>query len=106
MSLANFSAIISSIGQLPVAALIVIACVLGGIGIGIGLIFRDIPKYTYKTIRDILSFILVLKGKKQADDPSDGNDGKESNHAARAFKIIKWGKTEKKTNYHENGQAT
>lgn len=113
MSLANFSAIFSSIGQLPaaaaVAAVIVMGFVFGGVGHGIGMIFRDIPKYTYKIIHDILSFILailILKWKRKMDSPPDDNEGKNNDHAAKTFEIIEGGKTNKQGDHHKDRRAT
>lgn len=57
MDLTAILKIISTIGQLPVATLIVVTCVLSSIGVGIGMVFRDIPKYIYLTIHDILGLV-------------------------------------------------
>lgn len=108
MSSANFSAILSVIGQFP-AALIATAFVLGGAGIGIGMIFRDVPRYIYKIIHDILSFILyvlILKLKNPTDDNPDGNDGKNNSHIAETFKVIEGGKSGKEDDRHEDEHAT
>lgn len=96
--------ILSTIGQLPTTAIIAITCVLGGVGIGIGMSFRDIPKYIYKTVVAILNFILILKGKEQIDISSKRNEN--NNGATKILKIIEGGKSEKKENHHEDGHAT
>ena len=103
MNFANISAIFSTISQLPTAALIAVTCVLGGIGIGIGTAFRDIPKYSYKTICVIIDFILVLTGNK----PICFSLGfeKENSNEKNKFKIIEGWKTEKKEYRHKDGHA-
>lgn len=105
MNLATLSAILSTIGQLPTATIFAVTCVLSGIGIGIGMSFRDIPKYTYKTVVAILNFILRLKGKKQIDVFPEQNEEKD-NDKTKILKIIEGGKSEKKEGYHEDGHAT
>lgn len=69
--MATLSQVLSAIGELPITALIVVVCVLCGIGIGIAVAFRDLPKYLYKTFVAILDFVLRLFGKEQIDLPPD-----------------------------------
>ena len=97
--------ILSTIGQLPVATLIVITCVLSGVGIGIGMVFRDIPRYIYLIVHDILNFILRLKGKEPIDVSPESNKGKEDNQAKKIIKIIEGGKSKKEENHHEDGHS-
>lgn len=105
MNLTNILAILSTIGQLPTAALVAITCVLGGIGIGIGTAFRDVPKYSCETIRVILNFILSVKEKEQIDVPPEPKEETEKCNARNRIKVIEGGKNEKKENQHKDGHA-
>lgn len=106
MNLANFSAILSAIGQLPTAALFFITCVLSGIGIGIGMSLRDIPKYFHKTIVAILNFILILTGKEQISVSYRLKEGNDNNNVRKIFEVIEGGKSDKKEERHKDGHAT
>lgn len=105
MDWATLSKILSTIGQLPTAAIIAIACLLSGVGIGIGIAFRDIPKHIYKTIVAILNFILRLTGKEQIDVSPEQNE-ETNNDKIRIFEAIEGGKSKKKENHQEDGHAT
>ena len=105
MDWTTFSTILSTIGQLPVATLIVITCVLSGIGKGVGMIFRDTPRYIYLIIHDILNFILRLIGKEPIDVSPENNKGKDDDQAEKIFKIIEGGKSKKEENHHEDGNS-
>ena len=105
MNWATISSILSTMGQLSPAAIVTVICVLSGTGIGIGIAFRDIPKYIYKTVVAILNFILILIGKEQIDVSPKQNE--EKNHdKTKIFTIIEGGKSEKKKSRHEDGHVT
>lgn len=74
MDMAALSQVFSAIGEIPVVALIAVVCMLCGIGIGIAVAFRDLPKYLYKTFAAILNFVLRLFGKEQIDLPPDHDE--------------------------------
>lgn len=95
MDWTTISAILSTIGQLPTAALVVITCVLSGIGIGVGMVLRDTPKYIYLTIHDILNFILRLKGKEPIGVSPENSKEEDDSHATKIFKIIEGGKSKR-----------
>ena len=105
MDWASILTFLSTIGQLPAAALIVITCVLSGIGIGIGMVFRDAPKYIHLTIHDILNFILRLMGKEPIDFSPENSKRKDDNQAEEIFKIIKGGKSKKEEDHREDGDS-
>lgn len=105
MNWTNISSILSAIGQLSPAAIFVVICMFSGIGIGIGMAFRDIPKYIYKIIVAILNFILRLKEKEQIGISPEENEGENSNKT-KIFKIIEGGTNKKKEGNHEDGHVT
>ena len=77
--------IISSIVELPTAvlitAIIAVLIFLGGIGVGIGLAFRDIPMHFSRTITSFFNFILSILRREQIEfyqeNPSSPSTGKK-----------------------------
>ena len=87
--------ILSAIGKLPTAAIIVGFLVCGGIFIGFGIAFRDIPKYFSQTIIAFLNFILRILGKEQITNQTDNKADEMSEDVKKTFKLIQGGKNEK-----------
>ena len=63
--------IISSIVELPatvlITAIIAVLIFLGGIGVGIGLAFRDIPMHISRIVTSFFNFILSMMRREQID---------------------------------------
>lgn len=69
MNWAGITSLITNMAKLPatvlIAMVIVLFILLGGIGIGVGRAFRDIPQYIYLIILSILNFVLLVFGRQQ-----------------------------------------